>query len=1143
MKCRKNVKELDDDERNAFVQAILKLKDPTEPGGASIIPAAQDDGAESRYDDYVWLHQVALNAATNIHGGAAFGPWHREMLRQFEADLRTVSGDDTITVPYWDWTRARQAGDDGWPFTPEFLGGFGGVVTDGPFAFSGGNWTINIKDVPGTSDALTRVVAPNPTTDPEELGEDEVLLPIPFWNQFTMQDRPYDALPWHEDDDTTEDEFFSSFRKILEGLLHNPVHNWVGGNMADAASPNDPVFFLHHAAIDRLWSIWQDKWPQTDYLPTSGANPGHNLGDDMSVTNPAFYNLPPLRRPMDHLDLHSTDVWYDSDLPRISPPSTTVAFGGVDEDLTTHRPLTFSVEGCREVRFRVTGMSGDGIGVPSGWMQVIEPKRDDFTARDVTLYVEFDAAAALAAGASLDAESSGSVMVEAYIIDDEALFADAEGGEFIIDSWTFNTTATPISRRSAIAFVSDRSGSMSGDAGGGTTKFQLLTEALEVVTDLMDSNDAASLVFFDDAITTPLPLAPLSAGSVTTVLEGSAIQPAFGSTAIGLGLIEGVSQLSSVLSDPSSVYDNTAVVCLTDGNENIHPFVLEEPVPTEVAALDGALYAIGLGREGNVSEDTLGAISKYMLITGTLDADERRFLLTKYFVQILAGIKGNEIVVDPQGRLGLEDVAEIPFDLCEADVAVDLIVLSPVAPLLDISLTTPGGHVIEAGALGGATLDVHRLDTRLRVGLPVAAAGAGGHAGRWTARVRLSSDRIRALTKARSAKSQTHRDDGVASALFDHAAKGSVPYSAIVQTRSNLAMSVYSPAEALAPGEALSLVVALSQYGLALPGTISARATVTDPLGRVSEHQLVASDDGLATLNLPAAHRGIYQCRVRVRGRSRAGRVFMREQTRTFSVKPTALGPATGRPESGNEPRDELCRLLRCLAVEPAVAKLLERNGIDARRLAACVCAGDPGDGRPEEPGPCAEHDGKNARGSKLAAASSAAKEDARVRFADPVRVPHAQVAAAFAREAPPAIEAPSHPTPATGMVMSMAHLDLDGTVRFRMMDHSEHGKHEKHGAHGIGEDVAAQLLSDVSGIARHHVSMLRHHGVTTVGELLETDAEELGSWLSLAPARVVRLLRSARTATPMPAAAHEPSDEAEEGSGDADDSASHEHD
>jgi tyrosinase len=80
--------------------------------------------------------------------------------------------------------------------------------------------------------------------------------------------------------------------------LHNEVHLWVAGEreftteegmdpvgsvygtMAHDSSPNDPVFFLHHANVDRLWVQWQDRHGR-NYEPVSGAPSGHNLNDAM----------------------------------------------------------------------------------------------------------------------------------------------------------------------------------------------------------------------------------------------------------------------------------------------------------------------------------------------------------------------------------------------------------------------------------------------------------------------------------------------------------------------------------------------------------------------------------------------------------------------------------------------------------------------------------------------------------------------------------------------------------------------------------------------------------------------------------------------------------------------------------------------
>jgi hypothetical protein len=86
----------------------------------------------------------------------------------------------------------------------------------------------------------------------------------------------------------------SSFRNILEGWVsaggnvdvHNRVHVWVGGSMSPGTSPDDPVFFMHHCNIDRLWAQWQHTHPGQNYpetVPRVGV-PGlrpHGLRDPM----------------------------------------------------------------------------------------------------------------------------------------------------------------------------------------------------------------------------------------------------------------------------------------------------------------------------------------------------------------------------------------------------------------------------------------------------------------------------------------------------------------------------------------------------------------------------------------------------------------------------------------------------------------------------------------------------------------------------------------------------------------------------------------------------------------------------------------------------------------------------------------------
>ena len=54
--------------------------------------------------------------------------------------------------------------------------------------------------------------------------------------------------------------------------------------MAPASSPNDPVFFLHHCNVDRIWEAWM-KINGRNYLPDGTADPtillGHRIDDPL----------------------------------------------------------------------------------------------------------------------------------------------------------------------------------------------------------------------------------------------------------------------------------------------------------------------------------------------------------------------------------------------------------------------------------------------------------------------------------------------------------------------------------------------------------------------------------------------------------------------------------------------------------------------------------------------------------------------------------------------------------------------------------------------------------------------------------------------------------------------------------------------
>lgn len=185
---------------------------------------------------------------------------------------------------YWIPRRVPSWADD-------FLGGNGlesdeWRVQTGPFAHSGGRWPVpSLPDDglpgPGLKRQFGRILPSLPTLDDLNLAKAEIFYDTPN----------YDRSP-----------FVIGFRNRLEGWvtqrgdprvgtpgsqLHNRVHLWIGGNMAPMTSPNDPVFFLHHCFIDKVWAAWQavqlaenpDAAPH--YAPETGGPQGHNLDDQI----------------------------------------------------------------------------------------------------------------------------------------------------------------------------------------------------------------------------------------------------------------------------------------------------------------------------------------------------------------------------------------------------------------------------------------------------------------------------------------------------------------------------------------------------------------------------------------------------------------------------------------------------------------------------------------------------------------------------------------------------------------------------------------------------------------------------------------------------------------------------------------------
>lgn len=164
---------------------------------------------------YCWHHQE--NRRTPLQA-RLFLPWHRAYLWHLEQALQDLTAG--TAVPWWDWS----------------------AVPAIPDAFA----TDQAAD--GETNPLVGTRAFVPSAQPPI---DQMTVRRPGAN-------PGGRLPTEGDlADLLEDPDWASFSDRLEDI-HDHVHVWVGGDMADTTTAAfDPVFFSHHCMIDRLWYLWQ----------------------------------------------------------------------------------------------------------------------------------------------------------------------------------------------------------------------------------------------------------------------------------------------------------------------------------------------------------------------------------------------------------------------------------------------------------------------------------------------------------------------------------------------------------------------------------------------------------------------------------------------------------------------------------------------------------------------------------------------------------------------------------------------------------------------------------------------------------------------------------------------------------------------
>jgi tyrosinase len=259
VRIRKDAETLTTAERGRFLRAMSRLNDR----GAGPFR----DFRNTHLDD----------TSDEAHGLDGFLPWHRAYLLDLERALQAL--DPSVTLPYWRFDRPAPK-----LFASSFIGAPG---TGGQVRFTPSNplalWVTD--GVPG--------IDRRPLFDVATSGADGPNGPVMTEEVLVQAAVPYARL-----------------REVGEGNPHGRAHVSFGGSIsAIGSAARDPLFFLLHGNVDRLWAKWQ--WFQrrfdatrTDHYPFTGSatsarrtRVGHNALDTMWPWNDVRTGLRPRTAP------------------------------------------------------------------------------------------------------------------------------------------------------------------------------------------------------------------------------------------------------------------------------------------------------------------------------------------------------------------------------------------------------------------------------------------------------------------------------------------------------------------------------------------------------------------------------------------------------------------------------------------------------------------------------------------------------------------------------------------------------------------------------------------------------------------------------------------------------------------------------
>jgi tyrosinase len=239
-------------------------------------------------DPLGWHRHAMIHTLDCPHSNWWFLVWHRAYIGWLEQICRKVSGEAHFALPYWDWSRkaavppaffkgALNPANYPYPDADSFRAAFKGVIP-GLWQNLSPEQHVQLKErgLDGAeaiwqefeSDFYTAKYPRELTADAPGLGAASA----PAVQHDTVVNclAPKDFTDFGSHPAAAHS--LSGGEAPLEQGPHDHVHGGgggVGGFMSAMMSPIDPLFFVHHANLDRLWDVWTRKQQRfgLPYLP------------------------------------------------------------------------------------------------------------------------------------------------------------------------------------------------------------------------------------------------------------------------------------------------------------------------------------------------------------------------------------------------------------------------------------------------------------------------------------------------------------------------------------------------------------------------------------------------------------------------------------------------------------------------------------------------------------------------------------------------------------------------------------------------------------------------------------------------------------------------------------------------------------